>query len=133
MKRCALCYIEKPLDDFARKAKWHQPYCRICQKGYRKRHYLKNRQKYIDKAVRWKDQERVKVNIIKNKPCIDCGICYPPYVMQFDHTSNNKSFTIGSKVGRLGAKTITKEIEKCDIICANCHCIRTHNRRKMRN
>jgi hypothetical protein len=55
---------------------------------------------------------------------------YPPYVMDFDHVRDKKSFEIGIAVGR--NKPLAKllpEIEKCDVVCSNCHRVRTHNRR----
>ena len=64
----------------------------------------------------------------KNKPCTDCGNNYPFYVMQFDHVRGKKLFTIAS--GRLyGLEKIKEEIAKCEVVCANCHMVRTHSRR----
>ena len=49
--------------------------------------------------------------------------------MDFDHTIGKKLFNIGfeAKSGRWSA--VIKEIEKCDLVCANCHRIREHDRR----
>lgn len=60
---------------------------------------------------------------------MDCGQRFPPYVMDFDHRDPGKkvgnvaSMAVGSSVERL-----MEEIEKCDIVCANCHRIRTFTR-----
>lgn len=66
------------------------------------------------------------VNTKKDKPCNDCGIKYPSYVMHFDHLGvEPKLFT----VSRLGGKNrIDAEIKKCELVCANCHAERTHQR-----
>lgn len=62
-----------------------------------------------------------------NKPCTDCAVSYPYYVMQFDHRGEEaKSFNVSQVPTIAKAK---KEISKCDLVCANCHFIRTHNRR----
>ena len=63
-------------------------------------------------------------------PCLDCNMVYPFCVMDFDHRpEETKSFSI-SRVGAYKAtsdriSTVMKEIDKCDLICANCHRIRT--------
>jgi hypothetical protein len=66
------------------------------------------------------------------KPCADCGIQYPPYVMQYDHVRGKKEFVISSQVsrGQVSMSRLLSEIEKCDLVCANCHAIRTFTRRR---
>jgi hypothetical protein len=68
----------------------------------------------------------------KDKPCADCKIKYPPYVMQFDHIKGRKSFTIGSAYMNKTMAQIKYEIAKCEVVCANCHAERTHIRRVAR-
>lgn len=61
-------------------------------------------------------------------PCMDCGQSYPFYVMQFDHRPNEiKSFEI-SRARRHTREEVLAEIAKCDLVCANCHHIRTYDR-----
>ena len=68
---------------------------------------------------------------IKSQPCMDCGIQYPFYVMQFDHRPDEeKTFNIGPSVGSYSLETILEEIAKCDVVCANCHAFRTYDRKK---
>ena len=70
----------------------------------------------------------------KSVPCTDCGVAYPPYVMQFDHVPNRgpKLFNISEAVrdGTWTVEQVKAEAEKCDIVCANCHAVRTHTRSK---
>jgi hypothetical protein len=67
---------------------------------------------------------------IKDTPCLDCKKSYPSYVMEFDHFEGNKVKDVSTMVSQgLGWSTIKSEIEKCEIVCANCHRIRTFNRR----
>jgi hypothetical protein len=63
-----------------------------------------------------------------NKPCMDCGVIYPPYVLDFDHLGD-KLFNLSSQTHYTSLERIQKEIAKCDLVCSNCHRIRTHNRR----
>jgi len=74
-------------------------------------------------------------------PCHDCRARFPYYVMDFDHvrgTHKRKHRRLKGGLAGLGIatmaataswKTIRAEVEKCDIVCANCHKIRTHKRR----
>ena len=63
---------------------------------------------------------------LKDKPCKDCNIQYPPYVMQFDHILDNKIDCV-SKLNSIQA--IIEEAAKCEVVCANCHSIRTWKRK----
>jgi len=70
----------------------------------------------------------------KAKPCMDCGIQYAPWVMQFDHREPLlKSFNISAyRSLRYSVDEVKAEIAKCDVVCANCHAERTH-RMMLRN
>lgn len=72
---------------------------------------------------------RAIIEEAKDNPCLDCGIKYPPYVMQFDHLGDKK-FNIGSATAHNPKPDkLRAEIAKCEVVCANCHAIRTYNRR----
>lgn len=80
--------------------------------------------------------DRIRRNIIKSiiqdkkqNPCTDCGECFPSICMDFDHTRGKKSFEI-SKAYRLAntPNRLLEEIQKCDLVCANCHRDRTQSR-----
>ena len=64
---------------------------------------------------------------IKKTPCMDCGKRYPPEVMEFDHipTRGTKELNVSTASYKVSTKRLLKEIEKCDLVCANCHRIRT--------
>lgn len=54
---------------------------------------------------------------------------YPPCVMEFDHLeSGSKCFDVSKKAIWGSKKRILSEIAKCDLVCANCHRIRTCHR-----
>lgn len=63
----------------------------------------------------------------KNKPCADCKKRYPYYVMSFDHRENKK-FNVAQAVRRTSLPKLLEEIKKCDVVCMNCHQIRTFKR-----
>lgn len=77
-----------------------------------------------------KQDYKQRVNQIKeNNPCTDCGEFHPYYVMQFDHLRNNKTANVSAMIrNRRGIDVIMKEIQKCELVCANCHAKRTYRR-----
>jgi hypothetical protein len=102
------------------------------QRTYVRKHYQNNRGYYLEKAKRRKEQVRDFIRQAKNKPCADCNQIYPYYVMQFDHVRGDKRLNIGNVSSRgLSMSKLIKEINKCDVVCANCHAIRTHQREKV--
>lgn len=98
------------------------------QRAAIKKHYYANRQVYIDKASqKRRDLRRWVYDLKEATPCTDCGKSYPYYVMDFDHLADKKILI--SKVVNSGSWKQTKgEIAKCEIVCLNCHRIRTFNR-----
>jgi hypothetical protein len=70
-----------------------------------------------------------KIRTIKSQPCHDCKNVYHPCVMDFDHRPGTVKFKNVSKMIGYAWWRIQQEIDKCDIVCANCHRIRTENRR----
>ena len=65
----------------------------------------------------------------KNVPCTDCGKQFPTCCMDFDHLDGTiKEYNIGQSLGRLGMPGLAKETAKCEVVCSNCHRIRTNIR-----
>jgi hypothetical protein len=52
-------------------------------------------------------------------------------VLEFDHCSGKKDFNIstGLQLG-FSLAVLKKEIEKCQVLCANCHSVKTQIERK---
>jgi hypothetical protein len=65
---------------------------------------------------------------LKANPCADCGKCYPPEAMDFDHVPGR-----GGKLHNISRlrtlRAILAESEKCELVCSNCHRTRTKRRR----
>ena len=100
-----------------------------------RKHYYANKQYYLDKAYRKRDALRRWVYELKNNtPCTDCGVQYPYYVTDFDHIGDDKKVDTVSKLINSGStKKVKEEIAKCELVCSNCHRIRTYNRRTDKN
>ena len=64
------------------------------------------------------------------KGCMDCGYNAHPAALEFDHVRGKKEFNIGEQIGNRSRETLWEEIAKCDVVCANCHNIRTAIRRQ---
>ena len=61
--------------------------------------------------------------------CKDCGETFPPHVMHWDHLPGHvKLDEIGSMVGSRRRDAILTELKKCELVCANCHVMRTVRR-----
>lgn len=62
--------------------------------------------------------------------CFDCGVEGPPYIFDFDHREpGEKAFAVSQTGATVSLKRVREEIEKCDLVCANCHRHRTHRQR----
>ena len=85
----------------------------------------------VQHVLKFRKSMQAFVRDIKTgKPCVDCGVSYAPHVMQFDHVRGKKEFNLSSVSSHFVAKhRVLAEIEKCEIVCANCHAERTHSRR----
>lgn len=61
--------------------------------------------------------------------CMDCGYAANLNALEFDHVPERgpKMFEISAGVTR-GWPTLQAELDKCDVVCANCYSIRTANR-----
>jgi len=72
---------------------------------------------------------RAILRAAKDRPCADCQVSYPYYVMQFDHRdAAEKSFNVGNFGPTCSREKLLAEIAKCDVVCANCHAERTYKR-----
>jgi len=64
----------------------------------------------------------------ESSPCADCGIFYGYWIMDFDHVGE-KTFGIAQyKNHTKSLERVKKEIDKCELVCANCHRDRTYSR-----
>jgi hypothetical protein len=86
------------------------------------------RRKAVISAVYAHKKRRAEIHAFKEVPCLDCGIQYPTYVMDYDHRGDKK-FGIAKAAACKNMSELLVEIAKCDVVCANCHRERSHQRR----
>ncbi len=131
-KICNKCKIFKSVDFFSRKKSGLQDRCKDCFNLYTREHYSNNKIYYKEKArtegIEHRSKIRKIINDFKSFPCKDCNKQYPPYIMDFDHVTGKKIAAISGMI-RYKKDRILKEIEKCEVVCANCHRERTHKRK----
>ena len=88
-----------------------------------KTNYNTRRRKYRDNIT--KHIREYKENI----GCVDCGEKYPYYVLDLDHVTDDKIFNVSAyRSHTTDMDKIKEEIAKCEVVCANCHRIRTYQR-----
>lgn len=137
--KCSYCGEEKSEDLFYRISS-KKSKCKACHSRYVQQ-YLKARpeksKKNREYAKKSKPRRRKLAQVfltwIKQAPCMDCGVQYPPYVMDFDHREPKASAkdavsALASRAAVSGGR-LMEEIYKCDLVCANCHRERTYRRK----
>jgi hypothetical protein len=70
---------------------------------------------------------------LKDVPCLDCGRIFAPCVMDFDHRpAARKHFSVSSwPFSNFGLDALQRELQGCDVVCANCHRLRTYGERRV--
>ncbi len=84
------------------------------------------------RARTWSGSSRVSpkrqfLRDLKKAPCLDCGKQLKPHQMDFDHVRGEKLIEVSQATG-FSERTLLEEIQKCDVVCANCHRLRTSAR-----
>ena len=129
IKRCSKCGIDKPIDNFARKGTGRRSDCKSCFAVYISKYYQSHKDAFKKAALkRNKITEAIGRAILreaKAKPCMDCGVSYPYYVMDLDH-QRDKIMNVSGFIRSKNIPALKLEIAKCEVVCANCHRERTH-------
>lgn len=134
MKRCPRCGEVKPLNEFSKNAGRRdgvQSMCKACRRAYDHERYQRiEGRTIVYRPLRSERGRGAWLRSLKEgKPCTDCGRVYPYQVMQWDHKPGFEK--LGDVSGDFWGRTreeILAEIAKCDLVCANCHAIRTFTR-----
>lgn len=129
-KVCRICRKKQNITSFYKHSETKDgrySRCRTCHFKIMQFWRKRNTKKVNELNKRSRDKRQQWINSIKNSPCMDCGKQYPPYIMQFDH--RDRSQKVCTIYAAQSIKRIKEEIKKCDLVCANCHCERTHKQR----
>jgi hypothetical protein len=110
-KICSQCGETKLIGDFYKKKGYKTPQskCKTCFNKYC--------------TDRWVNKKIFFIEYLGSK-CFDCGISYPkePYaIFDFHHRDPNKKEFDWSKLRLKSDIKIKEEVDKCDLLCSNCH------------
>jgi len=97
-------------------------------KPYFQQYYREHTAVMKANARRQRKKMRRIVVEFKRRPCMDCGVQYAPWIMQCDHVRGQKVGDITTMMNARGVQHLLAELEKCEVVCANCHAERTHRR-----
>ena len=130
-RRCAMCLQWKTISEFHNSRTGEFTYCRDCRNAYDRLYYATRgkaarsarRRAAIDEARKW------MATLKEGMPCADCGHVFPVYVMHWDHLPGfEKIGEISTMVAHRNRETVLEELGKCQLVCANCHVMRTVGR-----
>ena len=84
-----------------------------------------------ERRRRQKAALRVLADSLKTR-CIDCGFVGPPQSLDFDHLPRyTKVMNVAALCGKAVSEArLRAEIAKCEVVCANCHRMRTKGRKQ---
>lgn len=122
---------------------------KFCSARCQQKDWVANNREKLNKSVReyrarryikegkWRDEGKKAVALkawmveLKSKPCVDCNGIFPICCMDFDHVDGKlKCYNIGSMFAHHYSKDLIQtELDKCELVCSNCHRIRTRNRK----
>lgn len=144
-KTCNKCEEVKPLEAFSKNKSRKDGYnltCRECKSAYNKQHYLDNVAYYNDKAKRNAEVYREQVRNLKYSFLLESGGCTwetdgvrcdvkNPIMLDLDHMDGVDKFdSVSAMIARgFNIDKIKAEIEKCRVLCANHHRLRTAEQR----
>lgn len=108
-----------------------QTYCKICQSRRSREHYQRNADAYKERIARNNqitrgENRRKLLEYLSHEACVDCGLT-DMVALEFDHHDPTQKVRDVSTMVQKGFAwtTVLREMSKCDIVCANCHRVRT--------
>jgi hypothetical protein len=100
--------------------------CRECRKVLNNKNYADNKERTMQGKEKRIVRNQQFIASVLQTGCVDCGT-KDIRVLEFDHL---KDKTIGiSHMRTHSLERLKEEISKCEVVCANCHNIRTSTRR----
>lgn len=108
-KYCSSCDQYRLIGEFyKRRNKEHSyPYCKKCTK---------------EKSNKKHQNFKEKMILYKGGQCVSCSYNKCQDALEFHHLNpNEKDFTVAQYKGSILNNTIKKELDKCILVCSNCH------------
>lgn len=119
-----------------------RPETKALKKAYAAKHYQENKEQF----QKWREENKAKmaqyargyrranseklIAVKRDRGCLICGQ-HDPRCLQFHHREpEHKEYSVSTMIG-FPWDRIQAEIDKCDVLCANCHMIEHHDRKKV--
>lgn len=125
-KTCVMCSETKFLREFHKQPKNNGGYAHEC-KSCRKEFPSQTPAAVLARVAETRRRNRAFMwNFYSTHPCVDCGED-DPIVLELDHLDpDTKVMNVAAMAhGTYSIKKIQEEIDKCEVVCANCHRRRT--------
>ena len=75
----------------------------------------------VDAVTRKRNRLKEKAVAYKGGKCVKCGYNKCLRALEFHHTDKNKEFGIGAKGYTRSWEKVKEELDKCILVCSNCH------------
>lgn len=124
-KHCGKCDKNLPISEFGKnKARYDglQSHCKSCRRLINNEYYKNSevrRETVKRNRNKFKLANDIYINNLKKEGCSYCEET-EPCTLDFHHLYDKK-FNISEKRDRLSTENLKKEIEKCILVCSNCH------------
>jgi transcription elongation factor Elf1 len=125
-KYCKKCNTEKSKNQFSYKSKTRgilQSVCKDCQNKYTKQHYKEKTSYYVERQKR--RRKKIKQEFIEFKKTLKCSRCSEDdfVCLDFHHIDpSQKEISIATAIhNSLSMEKIKQEVDKCIVLCSNCH------------
>ena len=95
--------------------------CKVCQREYKNTYYSRNKASHIVRNNKTRQKLKDILEEVKDKGCSMCPEKFKP-CLEFHHLNGeDKLNTVAHLVSYGSKKALLQEIEKCVLLCANCH------------
>ncbi len=130
MSICSVCKVNETLPPCSTGRKIYL--CGECKKETHKKFYSDHKERRNEDTMKRMKKHKEFVEDLKKNPCEDCGNVFPTCCMDFDHVDPTTKVKNISRMLGSSKDKILEEIKKCQLVCANCHRIRTHENKLYR-
>ena len=134
LKCCGRCGTTKSVDEFHRRGAGRQAWCKACVREWDAAYHQRMRSvRYVQRKQRHQRTLTWLSEYKRSRPCADCGGFFHPAAMTFDHLPGDvKRGDVSDLLCHGLIRSGVEEMAKCELVCANCHAVRTFVRRKPR-
>ena len=129
-RTCTACKVTKPLSEFHRRGDGYQWWCKDCRRAWDAAYHERTRPiRLSQKRERMQSLVDWMRELKSSRPCTDCGRWFHHAAMGFDHLpGTTKRSEISTLLYSGYRQVLLDEIAKCELVCTNCHAIRTFMR-----